>query len=214
MPLQFDIGCCDSRQGFPTLGRADLHEFQQCSFATLRWGAALMKYSRENVMSPQELNGEFGITLARLANQRSQGKPGLETNAHPGCPEQLYAAAGTRSLSPVSLKQRRIPPNLPDVEPFVGPDVVAWYLDIDPATVVRYAERGIIPGHPLVEAGTRMHWRFLISEIKVCMLAKQGPKRKASVRSQAQGKRTRENGMADSHYDAHTDALRASQKGA
>jgi len=35
--------------------------------------------------------------------------------------------------------------------------VVAWYLGIDPATVVRYAERGIIPGHPLVEVGTRMH---------------------------------------------------------
>jgi hypothetical protein len=120
--------------------------------------------------------------------ERTRLKPGSRIDAPPGRPKQVNGGAGEPSLPPSSLKERRIPPNLPDVEPFVGPDVVAWYLDIDPATVVRYAERGIIPGHPLVEVGTRMHWRFLISEIKVRMLAKQGPERKASVRSQAQGK--------------------------
>jgi hypothetical protein len=33
-----------------------------------------MEYSRENVMSPQELSKEFGISLSRLADLRSQGK--------------------------------------------------------------------------------------------------------------------------------------------
>ena len=33
-----------------------------------------MEYSRENVMSPEELAKEFGISLSRLADLRSQGK--------------------------------------------------------------------------------------------------------------------------------------------
>lgn len=33
-----------------------------------------MKYARENLMSPQELAKEFGISVQRLADLRSQGK--------------------------------------------------------------------------------------------------------------------------------------------
>jgi len=33
-----------------------------------------MKYCRENVMSPEELAREFGISVQRLADLRSQGK--------------------------------------------------------------------------------------------------------------------------------------------
>jgi hypothetical protein len=81
-----------------------------------------------------------------------------------------------------------MPSGLTDVEPFVGPDIAGWYLDIDPATVVRYAEPEVIPGHPRVEVGTRLHWRFLLSELKECMLAKHGQRRQPSVSSRAQHK--------------------------
>jgi len=33
-----------------------------------------MKYARENVMSPEELANEYGISVQRLADLRSQGK--------------------------------------------------------------------------------------------------------------------------------------------
>jgi hypothetical protein len=119
----------------------------------------------------------------------ADGEQGCAFDACRGCPRRLNGEA-QYSPSPLSgaPRRRRVPSNLPDVEPFVGPKIVAWFLDIDSATVVRYAERGIIPGHPLVELGSRMHWRFLISELQVCMLAKQGSQQPTSVRSQAQGR--------------------------
>jgi len=52
------------------------------------------------------------------------------------------------------------------------PVVVSQYLGIDPATVIRFARAGVIPGHPLRVAGRRTHWRFLISEIRDAMLAR------------------------------------------
>ncbi len=39
------------------------------------------------------------------------------------------------------------------------------------ATAVRFAKAGIIPGHPLRVSGHRMHWRFLLSELRRVMLA-------------------------------------------
>jgi hypothetical protein len=61
---------------------------------------------------------------------------------------------------------------LNSAEPFVKPDVVGEYLGIDPSTVVRFAKAGLLPGHPLRISGCRMHWRFLISEIRDAMLAR------------------------------------------
>ena len=64
-------------------------------------------------------------------------------------------------------------------EPFVKPRLVGEYLGIDPATVVRFAKMGIIPGHPLRLSGQRT--RFLLSEIRRVMLAT-GPKRMLHAR--------------------------------
>ncbi len=57
-------------------------------------------------------------------------------------------------------------------EPFVKPEVVGEFLQLDHATVVRYANAGFLPGYRLRESGQRRHWRFLLSEIKQSMLAK------------------------------------------
>jgi hypothetical protein len=82
-----------------------------------------------------------------------------------------------RDAPEVSLPQKQQPSGSDRVatEPFVKPHLVGEYLGIDPATVVRFAKMGIIPGHPLRVSGQRMHWRFLLSEIRRVMLAK-GPK--------------------------------------
>ena len=63
-----------------------------------------------------------------------------------------------------------------EIEPFVKSDTVAQYLGIHPETVVRFAKAGTIPAHPLRVSGRRTHWRFLLSEIRVAMLASK-PKR-------------------------------------
>jgi hypothetical protein len=59
-----------------------------------------------------------------------------------------------------------------ELEPFVGPEVVAEYLDIDAETVVRYARLGYIPAHPLHVIGKRAHWKFLLSEVQAAMLSR------------------------------------------
>ena len=72
--------------------------------------------------------------------------------------------------------------DLTEVEPFVKPEVAAWYLDIDPATVVRFAAEGLIPGHPLRDKGKRSHWRFLLSEIRENMVSQAGTEIRSDVR--------------------------------
>lgn len=57
------------------------------------------------------------------------------------------------------------------MEPFVGPEAVAAFLDIDPVTVVRFARSGHLPAHPLRVFGKRMHWRFLLSEVHAAVLS-------------------------------------------
>ncbi len=58
------------------------------------------------------------------------------------------------------------------IEPFVKAEVVGEFLDMNEATVVRFAKAGYLPGHSLRESGKRSHWRFLLSEIKQSILAK------------------------------------------
>jgi len=57
-------------------------------------------------------------------------------------------------------------------EPFVRPDVVGEFLGIGPATVVRLATAGQIPGYPLRLSGSRKHWRFLLSEVRKALVAR------------------------------------------
>jgi hypothetical protein len=73
-------------------------------------------------------------------------------------------------------------------ERFVKPEKVAEFLDIDKATVVRFASRGILPGHPLRVSGKRIHWRFLLSEVRAAMLPQTREKVSANVRAGAQRK--------------------------
>ncbi len=70
-------------------------------------------------------------------------------------------------------------------EPFVGPETVATFLDIDPETAVRYARLGYLPAHPLHVIGKRMTWRFLLSEVRAAMLS-----RTNTYSSQPQSQRT------------------------
>lgn len=61
---------------------------------------------------------------------------------------------------------------MPELEPFVGPEVVAEYLQIDPQTAVRFARLRYIPAHPLHVIGKRMTWRFLLSKVRQTMLSR------------------------------------------
>lgn len=58
------------------------------------------------------------------------------------------------------------------MEPFVGPEAVAKFLDIDAETAVRYARLGYLPAHPLHVFGKRMCWRFLLSEVRTAILTR------------------------------------------
>lgn len=61
---------------------------------------------------------------------------------------------------------------MPELEPFIGPEVVAEYLQIDPQTAVRFARLRYIPAHPLHVIGKRMTWRFLLSKVRQTMLSR------------------------------------------
>jgi len=76
--------------------------------------------------------------------------------------------------------------DLSQVEPFVKPEIVAEYIGLDTATVVRFAALDILPGHPVRESGKRCHWRFLVSEVRRSMLSKTGKKVRSNVRKKAQ----------------------------
>ena len=55
-------------------------------------------------------------------------------------------------------------PSVRQMEPFVDADIASEFLSIDRETLIRWARRGIIPGHPL-GAGLRRVWRFRLSEL-------------------------------------------------
>lgn len=59
-----------------------------------------------------------------------------------------------------------------ELEPFVGPEAVAKFLDIDAETAVRYARLGYLPAHPLHVFGKRMCWRFLLSEVRAAIVSR------------------------------------------
>jgi hypothetical protein len=91
-------------------------------------------------------------------------------------------------------------------EPFVKPEVVGDFLDLNDATVVRFATAGFLPGYPLRESGKRTHWRFLLSEIKESMLAKKPTKQVHGVLPHDRNRST-EARPRRTEYPAATDAL-------
>jgi len=61
--------------------------------------------------------------------------------------------------------------NIEEFEPFVDADRAAEFLSIDRETIIRWARKGTIPGHPL-GAGRRRVWRFRYSELSTWAGAK------------------------------------------
>ena len=57
------------------------------------------------------------------------------------------------------------------MEPFVDADIASEFLSIDRETLIRWARRGIIPGHAL-GAGLRRVWRFRLSELSAWAASK------------------------------------------
>jgi hypothetical protein len=57
------------------------------------------------------------------------------------------------------------------LEHFVDADCAAGFLSIDRETLIRWARRGIVPGHPL-GAGKRRVWRFRFSELSTWAASK------------------------------------------
>ena len=101
------------------------------------------------------------------SNRRSSEKPGRT-----GCQGQKLKPAGgaDRFQGPDCQGCRRS--ELVELEPFVGPEAVAKFLDIDPETAVRFARLGYLPAHPLHVMGKRMTWRFLLSEVRLAMVSR------------------------------------------
>ena len=125
----------------------------------------------------------------KKANSEDQSKQSLvsEDIAHPldRVDQEAVAAAGPER------QEKEVGSHFLDlsqIEPFVKPGKVGEYLDLNAATVVRFAARGILPGHPLRESGNRCHWRFLLSEVRKSMLSKVGETVRANVREDAQRK--------------------------
>lgn len=149
------------------------------------------------------------------------------TNAY-GKITPLAAAEGTETPCdrPVEVTERghvglhdeANPPESPfldlsTIEPFVKPQKVGEYVGLDAATVVRFAARGILPGHPIRESGKRCHWRFLLSEVREVMLSKTTEKKRATVRAEAQSKAKLGKSIDILTYHTNTDVLRAFKKG-
>lgn len=55
--------------------------------------------------------------------------------------------------------------NLSAIEPFVDSIAAGKFLKLHPATVLRLARDGKLPGHPISQGRKRCHWRFLLSEL-------------------------------------------------
>lgn len=54
--------------------------------------------------------------------------------------------------------------NQEPLEPYVGPEEAAGFLELNRLKVIRMARSGILPAHPL-GTGKRRQWRFKISEL-------------------------------------------------
>jgi hypothetical protein len=91
-----------------------------------------------------------------------------------------------RSAAMRELEQlRRSGFDLSSLEPFVSACVVALFIDVNPACVVRDAAAGLLPAYPLRANGQRTHWRFLLSEVQASMLARRPKETTSNVRTQA-----------------------------
>jgi hypothetical protein len=60
---------------------------------------------------------------------------------------------------------------LAPVEPFVDPDTAALYLQTSRRHVLEMVRQGLIPGYPLDPYAKKKDWRFLLSELRACMLS-------------------------------------------
>jgi len=115
-------------------------------------------------------SADFSREAGRESSARNTAFAGKQRCADARRPTSNGATGNDRFRGPDCSTCTRFEP--PEPEPFVGPEVVAKYLDIDAETVVRYARLGYIPAHPLHVVGKRTHWRFLLSEVHAAMLSR------------------------------------------
>ena len=83
--------------------------------------------------------------------------------------EDIKSKTGDPLLTPEQV--RGIAVNMKEFEPFVDAHRAAEFLSIDRETIIRWARKGTIPGHPL-GAGRRRVWRFRYSELSTWAGAK------------------------------------------
>ena len=88
-------------------------------------------------------------------------------------PEQVRGIAVTDMSAPTVFNRGRNVKavNMKEFEPFVDADRAAEFLSIDRETIIRWARKGTIPGHPL-GTGRRRVWRFRFSELSTWAEAK------------------------------------------
>jgi Helix-turn-helix domain len=67
--------------------------------------------------------------------------------------------------------QNPVPISLPQIEPFVNASEAGSFVKLHPATVLRLAREGALPGHP-VGNGARKRWRFLLSELQTWLTSR------------------------------------------
>lgn len=127
----------------------------------------------------RHISGGSSLPATRVEGRNSRGRNGNsreQSGGADGRRQKGGAATGMdRSLAPDCHGCSRS--ELLELEPFVGPEAVARFLDIDPETVVRYARLGYLPAHPLHVFGKRMCWRFLLSEVHTAVLSRTNPYR-------------------------------------
>lgn len=116
------------------------------------------------------------------ANSRFTGKSGSSGRK---AARSKPVSGAKRFAGPDCQNCRRF--ELAEREPFVGPEVVAEFLDIEPETAARYARLGYLPAHPLHVVGKRMYWRFLLSEVQAAMVARTNTYKEPQQRSSRSG---------------------------
>lgn len=79
--------------------------------------------------------------------------------------------------------------NHPDNEFFVDAAVASSFLGCSRKHLLKLSIAGLVPAYPLPGTGQRRTWRYLLSELRLCMLHGLGQPVRNEVRSAAGGSR-------------------------
>jgi hypothetical protein len=110
---------------------------------------------------------------------RTRSHPSVNGNLSQYSPDRARGSWGHRNFCLAlwgSIMASDIPIKaITQFEPFVDAEVAGKFLSLDPETVRRKARRGTLPGHPIGE-GSRLAWRFLLSELAAWLKDRRGGK--------------------------------------